>query len=250
MEKIVRTAAYDFDLKPSPSNGGKKILAGRLAVFNDWTEIKSPVEKPYHFMERIAPGAFTKTIQENAMRLKVLFQHGKDASIGQKPLGRILRMEEVGDCVEYEVELLDAPYVNELVPGLEEGLYGSSFVADAVKSTPNWRPQRSSYNPTALPEFTHNELRMHEFGPVTFPAYGGATAKLRSQTEEFILPGLEDLIRLVRDAQAADPPALTEQEEPEPAPDGDEGEESTPDAVVSRHTVTPTTEERPPWFLE
>ena len=108
-KRLVRTAGFDFDLKRSEADAGVNVLSGKLAVFNDWTEIKSPVERPYHFVERIARGAFSKTIQENGQRLKVLFQHGQDAAIGKKPLGRILRLEETNAGVEYDVELLDAP---------------------------------------------------------------------------------------------------------------------------------------------
>lgn len=250
---LVRTASFDFDLKRAEADQGAMVMSGRLAVFNDWTEIKSPVERPYHFMERIAPGAFSKTIQENGHRLKVLFQHGQDAAIGQKPIGRIMRLEETNGGVEYDVELLDAPYVDDLVPGLEAGLYGSSFQAHEVKSETVQRPKRSDYNPQRLPEITRKELKMLEFGPVTFPSYGEANARMRSQTHEFMLPGLRELVALIRSADLQDP-ALTEDEKPEPEPEtpieGDDGAESTSDDDVSRSQAHDDQEEKPSWFLE
>jgi hypothetical protein len=45
-------------------------------------------------MERVSPGAFRKTFTENRDRIKVLFQHGHDAQIGDKPLGQIIDLRE------------------------------------------------------------------------------------------------------------------------------------------------------------
>ena len=45
----------------------------------------------------------------------------------------------------------------------------------------NPKAARSAYNPQGLPERTVREVHMQEFGPVTFPAYAGATAGMRSR---------------------------------------------------------------------
>jgi hypothetical protein len=62
-------------------------LVGHFASFNEWTEIRSSVEG--HFMERVAPGAFVRTIVENRKDIRVLFHHGLDPSIGLAVLGPI-----------------------------------------------------------------------------------------------------------------------------------------------------------------
>ncbi len=41
--------------------------------------------------------------------------------------------------------------------------------------------RRSDYNPDALPERTITDVQLFEFGPVTWPAYAGATAGLRAR---------------------------------------------------------------------
>jgi HK97 family phage prohead protease len=184
-------------LRPGPevraTNGKPDTLTGHLAVFNQWARIDSVKEG--RFLERIAPGAFTKTIQENRDGMRVLFQHGKDPQIADKPLGPIEALEEDDTGVRYDVALLDTSYNRELVPGLRAGLYGSSFRFGVPKGRDEWNrsPERSEANPDGWPERTIRELRMMEFGPVTFPAYAGATAGVRSMRSI-----TDDLLRIAR----------------------------------------------------
>jgi hypothetical protein len=56
---------------------------------------------------------------------------------------------------------------------------------------------------------------VREFGPVTFPAYDGATAAVRSVTDEFMLPGLRDLLALAGSDIQARAAALTEPDPPQ-----------------------------------
>lgn len=161
-------------------------MTGHFAVFDQWTEINSIFEG--RFLERFAPGAFRKTFGENRDGMRVLFQHGRDPMIGDKPLGTIETLREDSDGAFYEVPLLDAPYVREtILPGLEAGLYGASFRFRAVREEIVDEPKRSDRNPDGLPERTVKEAAVQEFGPVTFPAYEGATAGVRSVTDLFRL---------------------------------------------------------------
>lgn len=159
-----------------PEDDGRT-LHGHFAVFNEWTEIDSWFEG--HFLERIAPGAFKKTIRENRSEIKPLFQHGMDPQVGDKPLGPIddLREDDVG--AYYEVRLLDTTYTADLIPGLRAGLYGASFRFQTIREDMVNKPDASESNPKGLPERTLKELRLFEFGPVTFPAYPAATAAVR-----------------------------------------------------------------------
>ena len=158
-------------------------LVGHFAVFDQWTEINSRFEG--QFLERMAPGAFDKTFAENRRNMRVLFQHGKDPEVGEKILGPIaeLRSEQFG--AYYEVPLFKGvPQL--LVSGLGAGEYGSSFRFRAMKEEWNERAEASEYNPNGLRERTITEAKVMEFGPVTFPAYEGASAGLRSITDWWI----------------------------------------------------------------
>jgi hypothetical protein len=159
-------------------------LTGHFAVFDQWTQIRSKFEG--HFLERIAPGAFAKTFREDRSRMRVLFQHGKDPTIGDKPLGSIERLEEDDVGAAYEVQLFDTAYVRELLPGLQAGVYGASFRFSATREDVNPRPPRSAHNPEGIQERTVLEASVREFGPVTWAAYAGASAGVRAMTDQFL----------------------------------------------------------------
>jgi HK97 family phage prohead protease len=153
------------------------LMQGHFAVFNQWTEILSFWEG--EFMERILPGAFADTFRDERDAMQVLFQHGRDPQIGSKVLGPIQTLREDDTGAFYEVPLYDTTYNRDLVPPLRDGRYGASFRFEATEDTWVKKPERSDYNPTGLPERSIVRASVLEFGPVTFPAYAGATAGLR-----------------------------------------------------------------------
>ena len=155
----------------------------RFSPFDTWYEINSWFEG--RFMERTVKGAFRKTIRESADRVKVLFNHGMDFHVGDKVLGVPSRIWEAKDSATGDVPLLDTSYTRDLLPGIEAGAYGSSFMFRVIKDEWDDEPDKSDYNPDGLPERTIREVRLFEFGPVTFPANPAATAGLRSMTDEY-----------------------------------------------------------------
>ena len=156
-------------------------LTGVFAPVNAWTRISSPSEG--RFMERIAPGAFTRTIAEDRDAVRCIFEHGMDPTTGMKPLGRITDLRETQRGGEYSVELLDADYVRSIVPGLEAGVYGSSFRFRLRKEQLVQYPGRSStWNPKRLHERTILDLQVREVGPTAFPAAGNTSANVRSSS--------------------------------------------------------------------
>jgi HK97 family phage prohead protease len=157
----------------------------RFSPVNEWTEINSAWEG--RFMERFAAGAWKKTIGERASQIKSLFQHGADPQVGDKPLGPFRKLEEDEGGGYAEVALLDTSYNRDLEPGLKEGLYGASHRFMTVREEEVTDPEPSEDNPLGLPERTIKEARLYELGPVTFPAYAGASAGMRSMTDDFLL---------------------------------------------------------------
>lgn len=159
------------------------MMYGEFAVFNEWTEILDLWEG--EFMERIEPGAFAGTFEQDRQDMRVLFQHGRDSELGSKVIGSIESLQETKTGAAYESQLFRGlPEL--LLEGLAHEQYGASFRFEVVDDDWDYKPKASAYNPRAIPERTLRELRVAEFGPVTFPAYKSASAALRSLTYAFV----------------------------------------------------------------
>lgn len=184
-ENLVRAVMPGVEYRDASSaDDGLGLMTGEFSRFNEWTEINSSWEG--NFLERIGPSAFDKTFAENRNNMRVLYDHGHDPSIGNKPLGPIRDLRSTDTGAYYEVPLFDTSYNRDLLPALKAGQLGASFRFKVVREDWNKTPERSEFNPRGLPERTIVEAKVMEFGPVTFPAYAGASAGVRSMTDEFI----------------------------------------------------------------
>ncbi len=155
-----------------------RTLVGYAAMYNRWTEIDSWYEG--RFMERIAPGAFKNTLAKRGERVKVLFNHGYDPSIGDKPLGKASRMVEDDAGLWTETPLSRTSYNDDLIELLrDEAIDGMSFRFRVTAEEWLEDPDLVS-NEYKLPERTITGLDLYEFGPVTFPAYEATSAGVRS----------------------------------------------------------------------
>ncbi len=237
--RAVMPGGVEFRDADSHEDGRIGTLHGNFAVFNEWTEINSAFEG--HFMERNDPGAFKKTIKENRSGVRVLFDHGHDPQIGNKPLGPL---EELSADAGYVVPLLDTSYNRDLLPGLKAGVYGASYRFQVMKEELKQDPGVSDHNPKGLPERTIKEVRLFELGPVTFPAYAGATAGVRSLTDEFLAERSPITTEDVPENTDPEPPEGTSDTEPADAtPDEDEVKDDEPrHSIESRPTPEPDTQ--------
>lgn len=184
-DNLVRLNLAPIELRAKADAPGNTMF-GHFAVFDRWTKIDSWFEGT--FMERIARGAFRDAVtawKAGQSNVRVLYDHGADPSIGNKPLGQITGLREDATGAAYEVDLFDASYVNDLKPALRAGQLGASFRFRVTGE--NWvEPKAASdANPDKLPERTITGVELFEFGPVTFPAYADASAGLRSGTDQF-----------------------------------------------------------------
>jgi HK97 family phage major capsid protein/HK97 family phage prohead protease len=205
------------DTDGDDDTGGMPTLTGLFARFNEPTEINSYYEG--NFIESIAPGAFRKTFIEQRDSMRCLFQHGMDFQVGDKPLGPIEELLEREEGPFYKVPLLDTSYNRDLVPALGANLLGASFRFRVGHEEYDKEPGVSDQNPKGLPWRTLLEVEVPEFGPVTFPAYEGASAGLeassaamRSLTDDYILSRFVADPERVADllARAAEPDRLAE----------------------------------------
>lgn len=182
--EVVRAVASTVRAKHAETEGGMPLMEVRFSAFGSWYEIDSMWEG--HFLERTEHGAFAKTIEESRGQVKVLFNHGFDPQIGEKVLGSIESLTEEKDSPLGAVRLFDTSYVRDLLPGLEAEVYGSSFRMRVTREEWSDAPGVSEHNPKGLPERTIKEVRLFEFGPVTFPANPDSTAGVRSMTDAYV----------------------------------------------------------------
>jgi len=152
-------AQLEFRAAGDDDSGTLGTLTGYAAVFNSPTVIDSWEGK---FLETIAPGAFRDTLKKNGERVKVLFNHGFDPSIGDKPLGKPAVMREDRTGLYVEVPLDDTSYNRDLVASLRsEALDGQSF-----RFSVNREEWKEPADTKSLPERTIKAVTLFEFGPV------------------------------------------------------------------------------------
>lgn len=177
-----------FHLERADDNGDGLTLRGHGAVFNEWTTIDSWEGR---FKERLAPGAFRKTLRENGSRVKLQFDHGSHPLVGSLPIGAIRELKEDAHGLFVEARLADNWLVQPVRDAIaNESIDGMSFRFSVVNE--KWDKVDSD-----LPERTITEVRLMELGPVVFPAYATTDVGVRS-------------LELVRSLESADDAAKRE----------------------------------------
>jgi HK97 family phage prohead protease len=183
---LLRSRAPGLELRAATAADEMPTLFGYFLRFNEWTEIQSVYEG--NFMECATNGAAARTLAEDGDAIRILFNHGFDPTIGEKPLTKPDLAEDTNG-VRYEGRMFDTDYCRELVPALEAGVLGASLKFSVVQELWNEQPGASPHNPNGIPERTLQEIVIAEGGPVTFPAYTGATAGVRSTTDLAMVAG-------------------------------------------------------------
>ena len=150
-------------------DGDGNTLEGFAAVTDTWADIEGYSGS---FRERVKPGAFTRTIKNNRDKIKVMFNHGMDPQIGMKPLGKPSVIEERAGGLWTETPLDATSYNADLKASLRSGaIDGMSFQFDVIQQ--DWNEDHT--------ERTITEVKLYEFGPVTWPAYETTSAGIRSK---------------------------------------------------------------------
>ncbi len=189
-ENLVRnTAGASSTIRtntPSRVNGSLGIMTGYPSVFSEWTEVASAREG--NFLEQIAPGSFRDAVQ-NPSSVKIMFQHGRDPLLGERPLGVINVLREDARGLYYEVDLIPTAGNRELVPLLENGLLSASFRFSVTDEQYNPRAARSAHNPLGIPERIVTGVKLFECGPVVHGQYTGASSSIKPATTSIGLAG-------------------------------------------------------------
>lgn len=164
------------------SDGAPPMIVGYAAVFyregDPGTEYEMwPAGSGWpRVVERIMPGAFDRAVKEDDVR--GLFNHDPANILGRKSAGTLrLSVDDIG--LRYEIDPPDTQTARDLLVSLKRGdVSGSSFA---------FIPTKTEYrdlidNATGKGETIVERLQVEllDVGPVTFPAYTGATSGARS----------------------------------------------------------------------
>lgn len=169
--------AASFEMRAVDDSDGFT-LEGYAAVFDSPTRIDSWEGT---FDERIASGAFAKTISERKPVLQ--FDHGHDIATGSVPIGAIEELREDRHGLFVRARLHDNARVEPIRQAIASGaIDGMSF---------RFRVTREEWDETSdVPVRTIREVELFELGPVVFPAYESTTVGVRS-----LLADLDDTDR-------------------------------------------------------
>ncbi|WP_281155161.1 HK97 family phage prohead protease [Streptomyces sp. HYC2] len=198
----------DVVIRATEGDGGDDRFRGYAAKFNSRTAIGNPLR--WGFYEEIAPGAFTKTLQEGDSRF--LVDHDSYYVVSRVSAGTLSLAE---DAVGLPVDSALDPalsYVNDLKANVRNGnITGMSFGFYVLKDQWSTESIDTSEGPAEVEVRRILEVRLIEVSAVTFPAYEDTEAELASVASALVQrgdqaaierrarwrPELRDLLQLV-----------------------------------------------------
>ena len=146
-------------------------LDGYAAVFNDWTDI---TDRQGTFQERIAPGAFARSLGRNTPVLQ--FDHGTHPLIGSIPLGKIIAISEDSHGLRVRARMSDNWMIEPVRDAIRDGaITGMSFRFSIPEGGEHWERRDGQDWRTIM------HANLPELGPVVFPAYEATSVGVRSR---------------------------------------------------------------------
>ena len=130
------------------------------------------------FVEQIIPGAFRETLRDGKRKVS-LWQHDAAKPLGATDNGT-LELRETSDGLEIRLIPPETTWGYDALESVKRGdVKGFSFRFTIPPNGDRW----SKKNGTALRELL--EIHLLEVSPVTFPAYTGSTATVRSKPNRY-----------------------------------------------------------------
>lgn len=210
--------SFAFRSEQSASDGDGLTLSGYAAVFDQETEINT---WEGHFLEAIAPGAFKKTIRERTPVLQ--FDHGRHPLVGSIPIGNINALREDSEGLYVEARMADNWLMDPLRDAIaSKSINGMSFRFEIIRE--KWEDKDGKemkdsgeildilwgWDPDERGPLkrTLKEVKVHELGPVVFPAYVGTSVDLRARELANSVMANEQDVRTIRSTLARNRPLV------------------------------------------
>ena len=177
----------DYEIRAGEPNADGTIpFRGHAAVFNRKADIGG------YFTEQFSPGAFKRTIAQADVRM--LVNHDPSMPLARSKAGS-LRLSEDSKGLAVEADMTPTTYALDLALLMDQRVVSEMSIGfSAVKDEWDESPK--------IPHRTVIEARLFDVSPVTFPAYGGTDASLRSVQHASLLRalGLDEIDAEQRDA--------------------------------------------------
>ena len=157
-------------IKIEDRSEGEPLIVGYASVFYDGSP-GTEYNLYDDFVERIAPGAFTRALQEQ-QDVRGLFNHDANLILG-RTVAKTLSLSVDNRGLRYEIIPPETSVATNLVTSIRRGdVSGSSFSFRVARQT--W---------TEIGDLVIRlveDVDLYDVGPVTFPAYKGADSGVRA----------------------------------------------------------------------
>ena len=164
-----------FPVELRAADGEKPQIGGHAAVFNQLSE------EIFGFREQIAPGAFSKTIQESDIR--ALLNHDANFVLGRNRAGTLALSEDQRGLV-VTINPPDSEWARSLLESMRRGDVDQMSIG-FYTIRDRWEEDREKETITR----TLIEVKLRDVSVVTFPAYPQTDASVRAITD-FDFPAL------------------------------------------------------------
>lgn len=169
MEEIERRSFRVEELRAVVAGDESPKISGYAAVFNKLSEDLGG------FQEKIAPGAFAKSLLKADVR--ALWNHDPNYPLGRSKAGT-LTLAEDQTGLQFAIDPPDTQYARDLITSMKRGdVDQMSFGFRTIKD--QWEENGNKVTRTLL------EVDLYDVSPVTYPAYPQTSAQVRSAFESF-----------------------------------------------------------------
>jgi hypothetical protein len=170
--------AFGFEVRAVADSN---TLVGHAAVFNTVIDLG-------YFREKILPGAFKKTLSDNA-DVRALFNHNPDKILARTK-ARTLKLCEDDTGLLSEISMPDTTLGRDLMVSVKRGdIDQMSFAFQAVQE--QWDETDSEH-----PVRTITEAKLYDVSPVTYPAY--PTTDVSAKSAENILAEHRSSVKFIQ----------------------------------------------------
>ncbi|MFD4258231.1 HK97 family phage prohead protease [Streptomyces sp. NPDC058534] len=208
-QALERSVPFTFRAEQDDDAGDGLTLEGYAAVWDQPTQIDSWEGE---FTEQIRKGAFRKSLREKTPVLQ--FDHGYHRLIGSIPIGAFEELTEDDQGLYVRSRLSDNWLIEPVRDAIRDrAVTGMSFRFNVIRD--EWRDKDNKVlSPVEVSKLlwkpgdrgplqrTLVEVRLHELGPVVFPAYAGTSVDVRAANLAQEITGDRDLTRELRHSLA------------------------------------------------